>query len=138
MPRPDPFTPRRRLLMKIIIWLIFGGTLALAELVVHKQDQGKRVELAAQPVESSGISVRLPSKWKTRSRSQDPAVIAEATEGRGGGRSGRAITVYCDTLASPMSPLEYLARRFDVMSPDDPEASTGEGTVSFLRATRFG
>jgi len=48
MPRPDPFTPRRRLLMKAIMWLILLATLGLAELVVYKQDRSQRVDLAAE------------------------------------------------------------------------------------------
>jgi hypothetical protein len=134
MPRPDPFTPRRRLLMKVILWVVFGGTMGLAGLVTHQQSKSRRVELSQQPIDVQGLSIKLPAKFKQRAaQQQDTSIIVEAAES-GSGRNRRILTVYRERLDSPMSPFEYLMRRFDVNTA--PQEEFVEAT--FTHGTRFG
>src|ERR1700677_2816281 len=67
MPR-DPYFPRwRHLLMQVVMWLILGGTLALAALLDRHLRLGQIINFSA-PITEGPITFSLPDGWKTFSR----------------------------------------------------------------------
>jgi hypothetical protein len=110
--------------------------MGLASLVTHQQAKSRRIELSEQPIEVSGLSVKLPSNFKPRQPQQpDASIIVEAAES-GSGRNRRILTVYRDRLDSPLSPFEFLRRRFDVNAAPEEDEQFAQVTVT--RATSFG
>src|SRR2546430_2496362 len=138
MPGPRVYTPRRRLVMQVVMWLILGVTVGLAGLVVHAQQRARRVDLASQAIVEQQISVRLPAKWKQRNSAHtDSRIIVEAVESAGHGRGdARTLRVYRERLYSPMSPLDYLADRFEVRF--DVEGDVRESLLRQMRGVRIG
>src|SRR5439155_861594 len=67
MPGPRIYTPRRRLVMQVVMWLILGATVGLAELGVQAQQRAGRVGrlaglLVAGEFEPQGGSGGMPHK----------------------------------------------------------------------------
>jgi len=119
--------------MQLIMWGVFAATMAMAGLVVHSQRRSREADLSKQPTVVRGVSVKLPNKWKIKQptgEGRDARILAEATESVAG-RASRAITVYQDTLLSPISPGEYLLQMFDVQvggegdESDEPPPASG-------------
>jgi hypothetical protein len=132
MPRPDPFTPTRRLMLQVIMWTVFAATIVMAGLIVHTQKRSRNIDLAKQPIISPGLSLSLPNKWRRRPNAS-PNIIVEAAETA---RTPRILTVYRDALDLPLSPEEYLGKKFAVDLRDDEQSGTDE--LYTTQQTRFG
>src|SRR5687768_1430839 len=101
MPRPSEYTPTRRYIMQGVMWLILGGTVALAAMVTQKQRLLHRVDLSSQSLSGGNVSVRLPAKWRARPRGdEDVRVIAQAAEGSPG-EEGRRLRVLSERIDVP-------------------------------------
>ena len=117
MPKPSDYTPARRRIMQVVIWVILLMTIGLAEVVALSAKRANRVELAPQTVTVDGVSVRLPAeRWRARPSGDKPRMIVQAADGSPGEES-RTISVLSERLDAPMSPLEYLATAFNVSPP---------------------
>src|SRR5690349_15704350 len=119
MPKPSDYTPARRYAMQAVMWLILGGTVALAAVVSRSARHATRVQLAPQPITEGAVSLRLPVKWRPGPRGEDPRVVAAASDpsspsmgASGGAGAGRAVEVLCDRLNVPVSPLQYLVENY--------------------------
>lgn len=132
MPRPDAFTPTRRLILQVIMWTVFAATIVLAGLIVHTQKRSRNIDLARQPIITPGLSLSLPNKWRRRP-SPSPNVIAEVAEFA---RNPRTLTVYRDALDLPLSPEEYLSEKFGIDLREDQQSAPDE--LDAIQQTRFG
>jgi hypothetical protein len=68
MPKNSQYGRWRRTALQVVLWLIFGGTLALAGFVSHRRTSPLGVTLA-EPITFGGLKVRLPQGWER----EDPA-----------------------------------------------------------------
>jgi hypothetical protein len=99
---------------------ILALTTALAAVVARTVGGSARVQLAPQPIKQDNISIRLPLQWRTSTGDKsDPRVIAQGVE-LSRDPLPRVVRVMQDRVDRPMSPLQYLQERFDVMATDDP------------------
>jgi hypothetical protein len=62
MPKNSQYGRWRRLAMQAVMWVVFGGTLALAGFVSHRKTASLEVELA-EPTTFGRLKVRLPKGW---------------------------------------------------------------------------
>src|SRR5439155_12048517 len=107
MPRPTDYTRARRIAMQATMWLILGGTVALAAVVVREKRREHRVELAEEVVTVGDIAMNLPKNWRARPHADDdPRLIAQAVEGEAGMIGPRTIKILHDRLEDPISPLQ--------------------------------
>ena len=121
MPKPSDYTPKRRLIMQVVMTLILVATVALAAAVGAAVRRAARVELSGESVTANDVTVRLPAGWRTRRVPNHPGVVVQAIEdgGDGNARGGdrddarRTVTVRVERLQAPVSPLQYLFAQFD-------------------------
>src|SRR5439155_4725273 len=78
----------------------------------------------SQEVKEGGVSVRLPLKWRSQPRGDDPRLIAVAGESS---ENGRTIQVFADRLDAPASPLQYLVEHFGLRVSSVPEEADEVG-----------
>src|SRR4051794_905966 len=107
MPKPSDYTPARRRLMQLVMWLILLATMGLAAAVGASNRRANRVDLSPQSVTVNGVTARIPMKWRSRPRGDDPRTVVQASDA-GPGEQGRVVTILCDRAPAPMSPLAYL------------------------------
>jgi hypothetical protein len=58
----------QRVILQAVLWLVFGGTLALAAYVSHRRTARYEAELG-EPVTFGALSVRLPKGWEGEEQS---------------------------------------------------------------------
>ena len=67
----------RRILMQAAMWLIFGGTIALAALVNRHETEARRVDLT-DPQTFGNLELSLPRGWQTSAgEAEQPLRISE-------------------------------------------------------------
>ncbi len=131
MLKPSDYTPARRRIMQGVVWGIFLLTLGLAAVVAETNRRANRVPLT-QTVTVDDVTIHLPDQWRTRPRVEDGRTIVQVAEPVGD-EEARIISIMCDRLPTPMSPLQYLNSSFGVSLPG---ASGGDGEVSSLTTVK--
>ena len=76
MARPWEYPRWRRVLMQAATWLILGGTVALAQLVVH-QKQRAALRLGP-PLRFGALIVRVPEGWKVKEEDGSEGSVLDA------------------------------------------------------------
>jgi hypothetical protein len=108
------------MLMQAAMWLIFGGTLALAALVDRHHDPARQIELA-EPVTHGDLIVRVPAGWQVaagnnagagaRDERSAATVVVEARELGARQATVRLLTISRQRTGGELiSPLEFLYR----------------------------
>lgn len=78
MARPWEYPRWRRVLMQAATWLILGGTVALAQLVVHQKE---RAALSlGPPLHFGALVVRVPEGWTVREEADSDETVLDAIE----------------------------------------------------------
>jgi len=120
MPR-DPYFPRwRHLLMQVVMWVILGGTLALAALLDRHLRIGQIINFSA-PITEGPITFSLPDGWKTFSRQGEGDGVSHiATQTVNG--IDRTLTISLQRIPRLMPPAQYILRALPIsgdLSPGD-------------------
>src|ERR1700677_1420590 len=120
MPR-DPYFPRwRHLLMQVVMWVILGGTLALAALLDRHLRIGQIINFSA-PITEGPITFSPPDGWKTFSRQGEGDGVSHiATQTVNG--IDRTLTISLQRIPRLMPPAQYILRALPIsgdLSPGD-------------------
>lgn len=126
MPRPSDYTLPRRRMLHVVMATILAGTLGLAALVGSMNRRFSRVELIEKPVRFDDISIRLPVGWTNVDDREDARTLATAMEDGPSPQRARRLTIMCEALAAPMSPIQYLVERLGVPVKDGSEGEIAE------------
>jgi hypothetical protein len=128
MASPFIYTPRRRMMMQIFLFIVLLAAVGLAALVDRQRNAGTLITLGS--VQTSGpVHIRFPANWLTQSSSAaDPRVAAVAREVTPPNQplDGRTLILYRQRLRQIMSPGDYLDRVSllgDVFGEQPPEAT---------------
>jgi hypothetical protein len=136
MARSAQYTPLRRHVMQLVVWLMLGATIGLAALVGHMRRNWGASALSNRPLVIQDLSVRLPAGWRMHSDVHHDARVVAAVAEPGSEETARIVSVYLETGGEDLSPLEYLVRDFDLQppAPDGPESDSlvpGIETIAF-------
>lgn len=79
MGRPWEYPRWKRVLMQVSMWLLFGGTLGLAQFVSHERRVSPQADLG--PPQSWGrLTVRLPDGWQIGERESDQLLLIQGID----------------------------------------------------------
>ena len=136
MPKNAQYGRWRRVAMQVVLWVIFGGTLALAGYVSHRRAGSLNSDLAA-PVTVGRLKVRLPSGWERikppDSDTRQALVVQEHDEE---GRQRRELWITQERQAQvKKGPTYYLETEFKLRSarPEPFEFLGSRGTLITFR-----
>lgn len=104
-----PYTPRRRLLMQVVVWLVFAGSIGLAAGVVQWKLARTHVELTAPQTIVGGLELRLPRGWEVRV-GRDGVIQVTCMEPTPTG-VGRCLIIVSQRVAADTHPLDLLIDR---------------------------
>jgi hypothetical protein len=79
MGRPWEYPRWKRVLMQAAMWLIFGGTVGLAQLVAHHRRASPQADLGP-PRPWGRLTVRLPDGWEIEERESDQILTIEGRD----------------------------------------------------------
>lgn len=114
MARPWDYPRWRRVLMQAVTWLILGGTVALAQLVVH-QKQRAALRLGP-PLRFGALIVRVPEGWKVKEEDGSEGSVLDAFE------DGQRMRIEQFIAPSPSD-----------LAPDSDEDAKRSGSIEKIR-----
>jgi hypothetical protein len=118
-------------MLQVIMWVIFGVTMAMAALVTSRHRSAYHVELAP-PVQLGPFDVRLPASWKlTGPTRRGPLLVVEVLEPRNEVKAPtqRLLTVFYEPLDEAVKPYVYLLSQPALGYEDSSWFGQGTGTA---------
>jgi len=92
MPKNVQYGRLRRIALQVVLWVIFGSTLALAGYISHRRTAPLRAELG-EPVAFGSLVLRPPKDWKLKKRTKSQPMALIARERDEDGRQRRELRV---------------------------------------------
>jgi hypothetical protein len=123
MPRTWYFPRWRHLLMQIVMWLVLGGTLALAAMLDSHLRRVQAIEFAPA-ISDDTFSFQFPADWKSWTRQSDANTATYVASDSSAGAE-RTLTVTRQRLPRAIPPAEYILRADPLTGDRSPEEFKG-------------
>lgn len=140
MPFPREYTPRKRWIMTLAMWLVLAGTLGLAAML-SRAPADAALELSDRQAVGE-VSISLPRGWELRDQSivfvRKRTVAVEPDSGPGGSSRFVAVTVEADSDRFPGDVVSEELMSRGVLDPRfvDPQFRMGPTTGVMLGGDR--
>ncbi len=109
MARLREYTPARRLVMQVLMWVIFAATYAGAVALVHARSESLRISLTPMMIDGD-LLYRLPAGWLSE-RNTRQGLLITATEPAGSDRVPRKLQIEAFLhIPGPVTANEIMAR----------------------------